>query len=255
MCGIGAFQIVEQEINAQRLAQALLKGLTIRGRDASGVAWHSDTEQQTYIQKLDVSGRDLANMLDDQLGSTAIIHTRFATQGKPSNMKNNHPIDAGGIVGVHNGHISNDDELFSVVHSVSDYRRQAQVDSEAAFAYLQHGPKQDKDLYQRMRDIKGGAALIWLNTRGPRKLLHATRLNSSPLWFGHTAKGSVVLASTESILRQSAKECGIKFEFVYEFKEGEYMRWENGRLIQQVQWEVAKPNSYRLPSYNSPSLF
>lgn len=254
MCGIGAFQIVEQEINAQRLAKALLKGLTIRGRDASGIAWHSDTEQQTYIQKLDVSGRDLANMLDEELGSTAIIHTRFATQGSPANMKNNHPIDAGGIVGVHNGHISNDNELFRTIHADSEYRRKAEVDSEAAFAYLRHGAK-DKDLYQRMRDIKGGAALIWLNTRGPRKLLHATRLNSSPLWFGHTAKGSVVLASTKDILMTSAKECGIKFEFVYEFKEGEYMRWENGRLIQQVSWEVEKPHSYRLPSYDKPSLF
>jgi glucosamine 6-phosphate synthetase-like amidotransferase/phosphosugar isomerase protein len=254
MCGIGAFQIVEQEVNARRLAQALLKGLTVRGRDASGVAWHDDNEQQTFIQKLDVAGTTLATMLEDEIGSTGIIHTRYATKGDPKNMGNNHPIDARGIIGVHNGHISNDDELFRVVHAKSEYRRRAQVDSEAAFAYLMHGPKDEKDLYQRLRDIRGGAALIWLNTRGPRKLLHATRLNSSPLWFGHSKAGSVVLASTETILRNSAKEVGLKYEFVYELKEGEYMRWENGRLIQQVSWPVHQA-SYRLPSYDKPSLF
>jgi glucosamine--fructose-6-phosphate aminotransferase (isomerizing) len=255
MCGIGAFQIVEQEVNARRLAQALLKGLTIRGRDASGIAWHDNNIQETYIQKLNVAGTSFANMLDDEIGDTAIIHTRYATQGDPKDMANNHPIDVSGLIGVHNGHISNDDELFRDVHRVSTYRRKAEVDSEAAFAYIQHFTKQDKDLYQRLRDIKGGAALIWLNTRGPRKLLHATRLNSSPLFFGHTEKGTVVLASTKNILLDSAKEVGLKFEFIHEFAEGEYMRWESGRLIQQTTWPVRNASSFTLPSYNNPSLF
>jgi glucosamine--fructose-6-phosphate aminotransferase (isomerizing) len=255
MCGIGAFQIVEQEVNAHRLAQALLKGLTVRGRDASGIAWHCDKDKETYVQKLDVAGTSLATMIDEEIGSTAIIHTRFATKGTPKEMLNNHPIDVHGLIGVHNGHISNDDALFREIHRESDYRRRAEVDSEAAFAYIQHGPKEKQDLYQRLREIKGGASLIWLNTRGPRKLLHATRLNSSPLWFGHSKAGTVVLASTEQILRQSAKEVGLQYEFVYELSEGEYMRWENGRLIQQVSWPVEKAYSYRLPSYKGPSLF
>jgi hypothetical protein len=75
------------------------------------------------------------------------------------------------------------------------------------------------------------------------------------LWFGHSKAGSVVLASTENILRQSAKEVGLEYEFVYELREGEYMRWENGRLIQQVQWPVEKASAYKLPSYKGPSLF
>jgi glucosamine--fructose-6-phosphate aminotransferase (isomerizing) len=254
MCGIGAFQIVENEINAKRLAQALLKGLTPRGRDASGVAWHDDNENQTYIQKMDMSGVELAKCLEEEIGSTGIVHTRFATQGDPSNNMNNHPIDAKGIIGVHNGHISNDKELFNNIHASSDYRRQAEVDSEAAFAYLAHGDSSKKDLYQRLRDIRGGAALMWLNTRGKNKYLHVARLSSSPLVFGQTHKGSVVLASTRAILMQVAKEVGIEFEFVYDLEEGEYIRFHKGRLAQQVTWDVPK-FSYKMPDYTQRSLF
>jgi glucosamine 6-phosphate synthetase-like amidotransferase/phosphosugar isomerase protein len=255
MCGIGAFQIVEQEINARRLAQALLRGLTVRGRDASGVAWHDDNERQTYIQKMDMSGVELADGLAEDIGATAIIHTRYATKGDPSNQLNNHPIDVRGIIGVHNGHISNDDELFKDIHKIGNYKRQGQVDSEAAFAWLAHGDKTNKDLYQRLRDIRGGAALMWLNTRGANKYLHVARLSSSPLVFGQTHKGSVVLASTRQILLQSAKECGIEFEFVYELKEGEYIRFCNGRLVQQLTWERPVQPRYVMPDYSKRTLF
>lgn len=248
MCGIGAFQIVQQEIDAHHLAQILLRNLTVRGRDASGVAWHSDTERQTYIQKQNIDGYKLAKAIDTEIGSTCIVHTRYATKGVATKNANNHPIDVQGMIGVHNGHISNDDELFKVVDG---YTRRGEVDSEAAFATLMHGPKA-LGLYGRLQSIRGGAALIWLNSRGPRKLLHAARLTASPLVFGHTEKGSVILASTKQILLQSAREVGVEFEFVYELAEGEYMRWEKGVLIQSVHIPMPKLFTPKPARYITP---
>ena len=238
MCGIGAFQLAECEFaKARRLAQALLGELQVRGTHASGIAWHSNTENRTWYQKSNIPGAQLAKSLDQEIGGTCIVHTRWATQGSPSNNLNNHPLDVSGIVGVHNGHISNDNELFSLIPK---YKRQGQVDSEAAFAYLMHGSRAD-GLAQRLAKIRGGAALLWLNTNGPRKLLHAARITSSPLCLARTKAGSVILASTKPILIASCKEAGMEIGDVTELDEGVYLRFEKTELIQLGDIPVPTP--------------
>ena len=65
------------------------------------------------------------------------MHTRYATQGIPEWNDNNHPIITGSVVGVHNGHVSNDDWMFKCVEDyVGNDVRIAHVDSEAIFAAL-----------------------------------------------------------------------------------------------------------------------
>lgn len=55
--------------------------------------------------------RDILDMMDEQ--TLCILgNTRDMTKGDPSNNYNSHPIVAGRIIGVHNGHIYNDDNLF-----------------------------------------------------------------------------------------------------------------------------------------------
>lgn len=225
MCGIGAFQIVDNEINAQQIARVLLRLLEVRGRDASGVAWHSNGK--TYIHKGAIAGSALAKQVGNDIGATGIVHTRYATQGSPKNSANNHPIDVGGIVGVHNGHIANDDELIA---ECIDYKRNGQVDSEAAFAILQHGD-QAVPLVERLAKIKGGAALLWINSHAKTETLHAARLTNSPLWLGQTVAGSIVYASTDTILRETAKRCGFVFDYIYDLSEGEYIRSRKGVLM------------------------
>lgn len=238
MCGIGGAQLREGDGDAKLLAQNLLHELTVRGSHASGIAWHENNANQTWVMKHNSPGTQFAKSLkNEQIGNTFIVHTRFATQGHQSNMNNNHPIDVEGIVGVHNGHINNDDEL---IEKCKGYKRKGKVDSEAAFAYLAHGPKA-RGLYARLSDISGGAALMWLNSCGPRKILHIVRLSNSPLCFGETEKGSVVVASTKDILLKACNKSNISLKHIEELKEGMYLRFEKGEITQMQDIELPKP--------------
>lgn len=231
MCGIGAFHVVGGEVDPAKCARVLLRLLEVRGRDASGVAWHQEVAEkiETMIFKGNIKGSDLARQIkSEQIGSTGIVHTRWATQGDPAVNLNNHPIDVAGIVGVHNGHVANDRELFGKIDS-SIYSRQAQVDSEALFAWLAYGDPQ-KSLVERMSMIRGNAAAIWLETEDQRQRLHLARLTNSPLVMGQMSGGSVIVASTKAILDEAAKRLEIKFEFCHEFDEGEYVIVESGRI-------------------------
>lgn len=260
MCGIGAFHVVENEFDAGRCARILLRLLEVRGRDAAGVAWHQvvDGKVESIVMKGNVAGSELAkDIKPGQIGATGIVHTRWATKGSPEVMENNHPIDVAGIIGVHNGHVSNDDALFAKIDK-SVYKRVGQVDSEAAFAWLAHGD-QEKPLAHRMADVRGNAALLWLDSHDERQRLHAARLTSSPLVMGQMKKGSVIFASTESILDEAAKRLNIEFEFRYSFVEGEYCIVENGRISDFVDVPMPKVDvpAYRHGStdYQVASLF
>lgn len=231
MCGIGAFHVVGGEVDPSRCARVLLRLLEVRGRDASGVAWHqqSSSEVETMIFKGNVAGSSLAKQIkSEQVGSTGIVHTRWATQGDPSINLNNHPIDVCGVVGVHNGHVANDRELFAQIEREA-YQRQGQVDSEALFAWLLHGD-QKKSLVERLAMIKGNAAAIWLETADQRQRLHLARMTNSPLVIGQMSGGSLIAASTKPILDEAAKRLEIEFEFQMEMSEGDYLIVEEGRI-------------------------
>lgn len=249
MCGIGAFQIVGGECDPRQVARVLLRLLEVRGRDASGVAWHDKGE--TYIRKGAIPGSVLAKQLHDRIGTTGVVHTRWATQGSPKQEANNHPIDARGVVGVHNGHCSNDKAL---LQQCTDYKRQGEVDSEAIFALIAHGRKGTK-LRERLAEVRGSAALLWLRTNDANERLHVARLSSSPLVLGLTKGGSIIAASTEHILRETAKRCKLVLEVVHTLDEGTYMRCENGRISETQR--VAVPRSWftPLPNYTAASTF
>lgn len=249
MCGIGAFQIVKGECEPAMVARVLLRLLEVRGRDASGVAYHNKGE--TYIVKAAMSGSALAKQLDSDIGSTGIVHTRWATQGNPNNNKNNHPIDVGGVVGVHNGHISNDNELLSYC---VDYQRQAQVDSEAVFALIAHGTKGVR-LCERLAKVRGSAALLWLRTQDKHERLHIARLQSSPLVLGQTKGGSLIAASTEGILRETAKRCNLVLDLVHTLPEGTYVRAEGGTLAEMQSVRLAPPVFMPAHTYGTPSKY
>jgi len=65
---------------------------------------------------------------------TLIGHCRKSTKGTATNNKNNHPIIAEPIIGVHNGKIENDDVIFEL-HK-GDFNRDGEVDSEAVFKLM-----------------------------------------------------------------------------------------------------------------------
>lgn len=146
MCGLAAVLMHPQERSAAEwqqirdlFTQTLLHNQE-RGREAAGVALiATDGSCRLYKQPGLVSA--LVQTADYQailsaLGPTTTCllgHTRLPTKGTPLNNANNHPLWVGKTVGIHNGYIRNDDELFA---RLGLYPRQAEVDSEIIFRLL-----------------------------------------------------------------------------------------------------------------------
>src|SRR4051794_36470288 len=114
MCGIaGLSQADPDALDPTPLLRLLIAGLAERGQDASGYAYHCPDGRVEVVRD---SLRLAAFMARIQLGAgahNAIAHVRDFTKGRPGLNDNNHPIRYGGTVGVHNGHIDNDDALFA----------------------------------------------------------------------------------------------------------------------------------------------
>lgn len=226
MCGIAGFSLSKREkVNATKLSSALLLAIEERGQHATGVAWNNQTDNKVWVQKTAIAATEFVreNQLD-KLTRTAILHTRWATKGDVKNNKNNHPIDVRGLVGVHNGVIYNDDELFN---RIGAEKRIAEVDSEAIFANILHGVGEIED---KLQDVKGSAAVAWLNSKDGR-VLHLSRISSSPVVIGISEKGSVLFASTEKAVRKGAKSVGIKLTKVFNLGEGGYLQIEDGSVV------------------------
>ncbi len=110
-----------------------------RGREASGVAV-VQLDGTCRVFKQPVPASELVTMAGYQevlaalgAGSTCLLgHTRMPTKGSRWDNANNHPLLAGQVLGIHNGHIHNDDELFGDL----GLPRRGQVDSEIIFRLL-----------------------------------------------------------------------------------------------------------------------
>jgi glucosamine 6-phosphate synthetase-like amidotransferase/phosphosugar isomerase protein len=122
------------------------------------------------------------------------------------------------------------------------------------FAYMAHG-KKETALVDRLAEVRGNAALLWLRSYDKQQRLYAVRLTNSPLWFGQTKKGSIVFASTEAILKETAKRCKLVFEYMYEMKQGEHIMAQDCNIKHMTQVKVVAPVYVPAHNYNKPSRF
>src|SRR4029077_17699174 len=104
-----------------------------------------------------------------------LAHTRWATQGLAAFMENNHPIRRGPFYVIHNGHVSNDRELFKL----AGREPFAQVDTEAIPAIIAHLGSLSR-VGEAMELIEGAAAIAVVEEKAPGELVLA-RGYSSPL--------------------------------------------------------------------------
>ncbi len=135
------------------------------------------------------------------IGLAMTGHTRLVTNGFQSNEDNNQPVIANGTVGVHNGIIVNDAELWNQMRSVT---RRSDVDTEVLVNLLRKHFDEKDDLawatQQAYRDIRGAASIAFVFDKLDDLLL-AT--NTGSLHYLTNESGTFFAFASERFILQS----------------------------------------------------
>jgi len=186
--------------NLEFLVDELLLGIEHRGRDATGVLAVPRTGEPVLL-KADIPASQFVQYRDYLPGDlrTILGHTRFATQGDATEMGNNHPVQYETCFAIHNGHISNDTELF-IEHSLE---RLHEVDSEIIPAlFRKYGL--DK-AHLALQELEGGFATAVVDPVHFPGVTVLAKGWSSPCEVLET-KNALIWASTKQAIRDAAKE-------------------------------------------------
>ena len=169
-----------------KLITNLFKNCQAGGFDASGMAITSakkiniikrDVKAKKFVETnaFHTAVREHCNASNvNGLGPVSVLgHCRAATDGAPSVYENNHPIRSGGIVGTHNGIISNTNALFSYwINKYPDIKRHGTVDSEIIFALLDmYANRQNNNMRtaiaRTIHELGGTFACSFVNAKRP----------------------------------------------------------------------------------------
>ena len=248
MCGIAGYSLrARSDIDRTLAAQALLAAIAERGADAVGYAYRAPADMYVTV----VKQRTPASQLLDRMSVPAeanqlLVHVRDYTKGHPSIAANNHPVQHGPIVGIHNGIILNDDELLGCL-DCARAQPSMTVDSEAIFAIAAHSRNDARALEQ----LRGAMASAWLDQR-ERGAVYLARGAGRPLWVGEGHE-SVFFASTEHALEVVERYCRLKLR-KYEVQEGTQLVLNEGAVARKEQFrpDVEYVEDNPLPAVRAP---
>jgi glucosamine 6-phosphate synthetase-like amidotransferase/phosphosugar isomerase protein len=230
MCGIAGYSLSpKSSVNRTLSAQALLAGIAERGADAVGYAYRGAGHAVTVHKR-----RSGASALLDELhvpgdATQALVHVRDYTKGHPTIEANNHPIRHGAVVGIHNGIIVNDEEIFAR-YGFERAHAEMTVDSEAIFALAEHSDSSSESL----EELYGAMATGWLDERTP-STLYLARAVGRPLWTG-TGSKELFFASTRDALEVVEKTLRLTLR-KREVDEGTLLRIEGGRVARGERFQ------------------
>lgn len=151
MCGIFGILAKEGYYNKTyllKILENLAKLSQVRGKDSSGLAYRFESAKKIRVIRGPVSidellkTKDYKKLKQEILSETktnsnnifaALGHARLVTNGTQLEDENNQPVIKGGIVGVHNGIIVNEIELWD---KNNDLIREYEIDTEILFALI-----------------------------------------------------------------------------------------------------------------------
>src|SRR5215210_5488864 len=204
MCGIAGYSLSgSSNVDRTLSAQSLLAGIAERGADAVGYA-HRGPSGPVEVHKQRSGASELLDQITIRVDAVeALVHVRDYTKGHPSISANNHPVRHGPVVGIHNGIITNDDELLAP-HSCARSEPRMTVDSEAIFAIAAHSHNDARAL----EHLRGAMATAWVDEREPT-VLYLARGMGRPMWVGEGHEG-VFFASTKLALEVVERYCATR---------------------------------------------
>lgn len=228
MCGVCGYITTKPKMEsyAKTRVTSLLVSSAVRGKDATGIAFvdaYRKKNNALFILKQPLEAeeyvalKEVRETLKGVNPSILIGHTRAKTQGDAANNNNNHPItDQNGLALVHNGMISNDDDIFESFK----LNRIAQVDSEAIVQLISHFKnKKKKTTVQAIQlasaELRGSMACAMIDAKEKDALY--LWASTSPMTIGYEkSTGNIYFASTKEILAPSLELYGSYLEFFYE---------------------------------------
>jgi glucosamine--fructose-6-phosphate aminotransferase (isomerizing) len=246
LCGIAGYSLaLDSTVERTVAARALLTGIAERGADAVGYA-HRSPGAPIAVHKQRSGATALLDRISvPEEATKLLVHVRDFTKGHPSLAANNHPVRHGSVVGIHNGIIKNDDELFAQ-HGIARAEPGMTVDSEIIFALAERSRGRTADVLQQ---LYGSMATAWLD-EGRAELLLARGLGR-PLWLGHTKK-ELFFASTRVALELVESYVGIKLR-KSELPEGTIVAVESGKIVSRESFEPDRSfEEEPLPAVRAP---
>ena len=246
MCGIAGYSLsTECDVDRTLAAQALLAGIAERGADAVGYAYRNGGDVGVHKQRSGAS-KLLDRIEIPQHASKVLVHVRDYTKGHPMIEANNHPVRHGSVVGVHNGIILNDEEIFAE-HGFERAASRMTVDSEAIFALAELTDSRPKALEQ----LRGSMAAAWIDERRD-DLVYCARGVGRPLWVGE-GKHATFFASTGLALEVVEHYTGVTLRR-RKIDEGTLLVLNDGRVVKQKRFKPQGfPEERSLPAVRAPS--
>jgi glucosamine 6-phosphate synthetase-like amidotransferase/phosphosugar isomerase protein len=230
MCGIAGYSVRSRsKLERTLAAQALLAAIAERGADAVGYAYRGPDERYPTVLKQRTPASELLERVSvPQATTQLLVHVRDYTKGHPSIAANNHPVRHGPVVGIHNGIITNDDELLAP-HSCARTEPEMTVDSEAIFALAAHSRNSPRALER----LRGAMASAWIDAR-ERDTIYLARGAGRPLWVGE-GRESVFFASTEGALAVVERYCGLRLH-KREVRQGTLLVLRDGHIARRERF-------------------
>jgi glucosamine 6-phosphate synthetase-like amidotransferase/phosphosugar isomerase protein len=248
MCGIAGYSVRPRSgLDRTLAAQALLAAIAERGADAVGYAYRApDDAYATVVKQRTPASKLLERVVVPAAANQLLVHVRDYTKGHPSIPANNHPVRHGPVIGIHNGIITNDDELLAP-HSCARAEPRMTVDSEAIFALAAHS-RNDARALERLR---GAMATGWLDEREPG-VVFVARGSGRPLWVGES-RDVVFFASTSLALEVVEEYCRLRLR-KREVRQGTWLALRNGEISRRERFrpDLEYVEADPLPAVRAP---
>jgi len=209
MCGILGLVTTKKgliDTQSKKLVKNILKLSESRGKESAGMAVLS--EEKIEVSKLPkpahilIKSKGFKKIFSENILAT-IGHTRLVTNGILENNYNNQPVIKDRIVGIHNGIVTNVEDIWK---KHQDIKRHFQIDTEVILSLVRKYYRNSSNLAESIRlsfrEIEGSASIALL-FEDLDVLALAT--NTGSLYIAADQK-SVVFASEANFLKRALRK-------------------------------------------------
>jgi len=268
MCGIfgiinyGSKRYLSEIDHIKEMIERLLTIVEIRGTDASGICIVSGKKAKVFKEHIPGSClpkeegyKDIMKSITYQENFQFMIgHVRARTKGSELFNVNNHPIISGKVIGVHNGVISNDEDIFKVE---KDLNRRGEVDSEVIFSLLNKAISIDKStiisaVQRTSQALVGSYSCAFLHLDHPNYLTLFSGNYANIVLHDFRNYKLMVFGSTDDVITKAGKDISLFHEPSSKREMGKNMAWRintnNGKIYTfQLNKKSVTQNYSRFP--------